>query len=213
MSDFLKKLEAKHKKTSATETMTIRVTTEEDAAIKELANFYECTRQDLIHDLITEYLLPAWKQLESESTSADVVPPQHAQDKQHYYVLNTNKVHDVADHDYMLKDGVAAAFEDGYKEKINRFKTGDTIFLYESGKGIVAYGQADGVTQKAPHNGKPDKTHFQKLKGFKKLEKPLSPKDICRVLERNIKFVQTLTYLTDGETLLADLHKQPKQQA
>lgn len=76
MSDFLKKLEARHKKTSATESMTIRVTAEEDAAIKELANFYECTRQDLIHDLITEYLVPAYKQLVSESASTDVAPPQ-----------------------------------------------------------------------------------------------------------------------------------------
>ncbi len=211
MSDFLKKLEAKHKKISATETMTIRVTSEEDAAIKELANFYECTRQDLIHDLITEYLLPAWKQLESKSTSADVAPPHHPQNKQRYYVLNTNKVNGVADHDFMMSEGVAAAFEDDYKEKINRFQAGDTIFLYESGKGIVAYGQADGVTQKAPHNGRADKTHYQKLNDFKKMEKPLSPKDICRVLGRNIKFVQVLTYLADGESLLVDLHKQPKQ--
>lgn len=207
MSDFLKKLEAKHKKTSATETMTIRVSEEEDAAIKELANFYECTRQDLIHDLITEYLLPAWKQLESDSASVDVAPPQDAVGKPHCYVLNTNKVNDVADHEFMLKNGMAAAFEDGYKEKINRFKKGDTIFLYESGKGIVAYGQADGVTQKAPHYGRADKAHFQKLNGFKKLEKPLSSKEICRVLDRNIKFVQVLTYLTDGETLLAELNK------
>lgn len=208
MSDFLKKLEARHKKTSATESMTIRVTAEEDAAIKELANFYECTRQDLIHDLITEYLVPAYKQLVSESASTDVAPPQGGADTQHYYALNTNKVNDVADHDFMLREGVAAAFEDGYKEKINRLKKGDTIFLYESGKGIVAYGQAAGVVQKAPHHGKPDKTFFQKLEGFKKLEKPLSPRDICRVLGRNIKLAQTLTYLTDGETLLTELEQQ-----
>lgn len=201
MSDFLKKLEAKHKK-PATESMTIRVTPEVDAAIKELANFYECTRQDLINDLIAEYLLPAWKQLMDNSASSEVESPLDTDAKQRYYVLNTNKVHDLDDHEYMLREHVAAAFEDGYKDKIDRFRKGDTIFLYESGRGIVAFGTADGTTHKKDHYGVADKTHFQKLDNFVRLTTPSSPKDICRVLGRNIKFVQTLTELSDGKAML-----------
>nr|WP_158651930.1 hypothetical protein [Marinobacterium profundum] len=208
MSDFLKKLEEKYKKPSLTEPMTIRITAEEDAAVRDLADALDCTRQELIRGLIIEYLLPARKQLELDGTSADADFPQSETGKLRYYVLNTNKTHDVADHDFMLNKGVAAAFEDGYKEKINRFKKGDMIFLYESGKGIVAYGNAEGNTQKAPHNGREDKTHYQTLEGFRKLHKSLSPKDIRRVLDRNIKFVQALTYLSDGEVLLAELKSQ-----
>jgi len=203
MTDFLNKLEAKRKKNATTESMTIRVSAEEDAAIKELANVYDCTRQDLIHELITEYLMPAWQQLQIDSHAAKELPV--AEGKKAYYVLNTNKANHVADHDFMLGEGVAAAFEDGYKEKIERFKAGDVIFLYESGAGIVAFGSASGVTERKPHLGKPDKTYYQKLDDFSRLNEPFSPKDITRVLLRRIKFVQTLTALHDGEVLLKAL--------
>src|SRR5690606_29509369 len=106
-----------------------------------------------------------------------------------------NKTHDVADHEFMLREGVAAAFEDGYKEKIDRFEKDDVIFLYESGKGIVAYGFASGETKKKDHRGRADKTHYQHLEGFTKLAKPATAKDICNILKRNIKLVQTLTLL------------------
>jgi hypothetical protein len=205
MSDFLNKLEAKRKKNTATESMTIRVTAEEDAAIKELANYYDCTRQELMHDLITEYLMPAWSRLMEETPATEQLEVEVEKGKKAYYVLNTNKVHDVADHDFMIREGVAAAFEDGYKEKIDKFKSGDTVFLYESGKGVVAFGTASGKTLKKDHNGRPDKTYYQTLAGFTKLDAPVSPKDICRILGRNIKFVQTLTYLSDGEALLEKL--------
>lgn len=203
MSDFLSKLEAKRKKNATTESMTIRVSAEEDAAIKELANVYDCSRQDLIHDLITEYLMPAWRQLQIDSHAAKDFPL--AEGKKAFYVLNTNKANHVADHDFMLNEGVAAAFEDGYKEKIERFKAGDVIFLYESGAGIVAFGRASGVTEKKSHLGRPDQTYYQKLDDFSRLGEAFSPKDITRVLLRRIKFVQTLTGLHDGEVLLKAL--------
>lgn len=31
----------------------------------------------------------------------------------------------------MLRDGIAAVFEDGYKEKIDSITLGSTVFLYE----------------------------------------------------------------------------------
>ncbi|MBB1610536.1 MULTISPECIES: hypothetical protein [unclassified Pseudomonas] len=205
MSDFLSRLEAKRKKNSTTESMTIRVSAEEDAAIKELANYYECTRQDLIHELITEYLMPAWQALQRDPVSVADYSTQEG--KRAFYVLNTNKANMAADHDFMLAEGVAAAFEDGYKEKIERFKKGDVIFLYESGVGIVAFGEASGETLKKEHLGRPDKTYYQKLDRFERLDEPLAPKGITRVLSRSIKFVQTLTGLPDGDVLLKAVKK------
>lgn len=203
MSDFFSKLEAKRKRAALTESMTIRVTVEEDAAIKELANFYDLTRQDLIHDLIVEYVLPAWKKVESDSAvQMAPAPPPREDGGLFHYVLNTNKANSSDDHNAMLSESIAAAFEDGYKEKIDRIKGGDIVFLYESGKGIVAYGEASGVTEERDHFGVPGKTRFQRLEGFSVLEKPISAKDICTRLGRNIKFAQTLTYLNDGRKLL-----------
>ncbi|MCG4453296.1 hypothetical protein LJY18_08240 [Pseudomonas sp. MMS21-TM103] len=205
MSDFFSKLEAKRKRAALTESMTIRVTVEEDAAIKELANFYDLTRQDLIHDLIVEYVLPTWRKVETESLAQMAPPPPRDDDNLFHYVLNTNKANCSDDHDAMLSESIAAAFEDGYKEKIDRLRKGDVVFLYESGKGIVAYGWANGLTEERDHFGVPGKTRFQRLENFKILEKPVSAKDICQRLGRNIKFAQTLTYLNDGKKLLESM--------
>lgn len=205
MSDFFSKLEAKRKRAALTESMTIRVTAEEDAAIKELANVYDLTRQDLIHDLIVEYVIPAWKKVESDAAS-QMAPPPRDDGRLFHYVLNTNKANSSEDHEWMIADGIAAAFEDGYKEKIDRIKKDDFVFLYESGKGIVGYGKANGETEERDHFGVPGKTRFQRLDGFVRLEKPVSAKDICVRLGRTIKFAQTLTYIFDGKKLLESLH-------
>lgn len=205
MSDFFSKLEAKRKRAALTESMTIRVTVEEDAAIKELANVYDLTRQDLIHDLIVEYVLPAWKKVESDAAGQMTPPPPRDDGRLFHYVLNTNKANSSEDHEWMITDGIAAAFEDGYKEKIDRIKKDDVVFLYESGKGIVGYGKANGETEVRDHFGVPGKTRFQQLDGFVRLEKPVSAKDICVRLGRTIKFAQTLTYIFDGKKLLESL--------
>lgn len=204
MSDFFSKLEAKRKRAALTESMTIRVTVEEDAIIKELASVFDLTRQDLIHDLIVEYLLPAWRKVESESTPI-AHPPRRDDGRLFHYVLNTNKANSSEDHEAMLSEGIAAAFEDGYKEKIDRIKKSDIVFLYESGRGIVGYGLANGVTEERDHFGVPGKTRFQRLDGFIRLSKPVSAKEICQRLGRTIRFAQTLTYLSDGKVLLESL--------
>ena len=204
MSDFFSKLEAKRKRAALTESMTIRVTVEEDAIIKELASVFDLTRQDLIHDLIVEYLLPAWRKVESDSTPT-APPPPRDDGRLFHYVLNTNKANSSEDHEAMLSEGIAAAFEDGYKEKIDRIKKSDMVFLYESGRGIVGYGLANGVTEERDHFGVPGKTRFQRLDGFIRLSKPVSAKEICQRLGRTIRFAQTLTYLSDGKVLLESL--------
>ena len=88
---------------------------------------------------------------------------------QNCYVVNTNRVHHEEDDKFMISEGVAATFEDGYKEKWSRLK-GDLVFLYRSGEGIVAHGIASGDVLKKDHNGVPDKTYYQKLSGFVRYE-------------------------------------------
>ena len=129
-----------------------------------------------------------------------------------YFLLNTNLAHHPQDHRFMLDNHVAAAFEDGYKEKITRISQGDYIFLYASKCGIVAYGRADGNVHTTHHLGIPNQTFYQKLAPFFILEHiPLPASEIKAALGRSIAFVQTLIRLADGEKLLAHLqHRQQK---
>lgn len=186
--------------------MTIRVTQEDDAKIKDLADYAEMTRQDLIYEVIKKYVLPAWDELYKNELS-DIDLDSGKESNKSYYLLNTNKGNDIEDHRRMLRDGVAAAFEDGYKEKIDKIKTGSTVFLYESGRGIVAYGQADKEVKVEAHNGRPGKTHLRRLNQFTLLKTPISSKDINKILERKLIPVQALIRLKDGERLFSAIKK------
>lgn len=207
VEDFISRLEEKRKRSRNMVSMTIRVSEEEEAAIQDLANHMDCTRQEILHDLIAEYLIPAWQRIRQEDAGAsddeEGLPGSSAAvtEGRSCYLLNTNKANSVEDHQMMLEEQVAAAFEDGWKQKIERIRSGDVVFLYESGKGVVAYGIASGEVEKAPHEGRKDATYYQRLHDFKRFDSPVSAKDIQQVLGRKIRFVHTLTYLKDGEKL------------
>lgn len=187
-------------------TLSVRVSAEENAAIQDLADTVGCSRQDVLYELIKKYALSEWESLRNEElkveSSTDDISPDIPTKGARYYLLNTNKANCVADHQFMIENGIAAAFEEGYMQKIDKIHKGDTVFLYESGVGIVAHGLATGKTFKKEHNGVNDKTHYQKLDSFHVLNKPLPAKKICLLLERKIPFVQTLIRLKDGEKLL-----------
>ncbi|WP_040239305.1 hypothetical protein [Chromohalobacter japonicus] len=207
VQDFIDRLEEKRKRSRNMVSMTIRVSEEEEAAIQDLANHMDCTRQEILHDLVAEYLIPAWQRIRQEDAGA---PDEEAglsgssattAEERRYFLLNTNKANSVEDHQMMLEERVAAAFEDGWKQKIERIRSGDVVFLYESGKGVVAYGVASGDVEKAPHEGRKDETYYQRLHDFKRLGASVSAKDIQQALGRKIRFVHTLTLLKDGDKL------------
>ena len=86
-----------------------------------------------------------------------------------YYILNTNYKNDKDDHNDMLDQAKAAAYFDPWKYKIERLNKGDVIFLYQSGVGIVAVGEADGKLNKAAYHGDPtkaDEEYFMRLLRF-----------------------------------------------
>lgn len=145
-------------------TLSLRLSIKDDLILQELADAWETTRQDIINDLIQEFIIQDWenkrmidKQKEEEFDNSTTT---------RYFLLNTNSANDLEDHNFMMTNQVAAAFEDGYKEKICRIKKGDYVFLYASGQGIVAYGQATGIIEKTHHYGVDNKTFFQKLEHF-----------------------------------------------
>lgn len=186
-------------------TLSVRLSVQEDLILQELADSWDTTRQDIITRLIQKYIVGEWKNKYKDDkqteTLSETEQPESANVS--YFLLNTNSVNDVADHDFMMNNHYAAAFEDGYKEKIQRIKAGDYVFLYASGKGIVAYGVADGKVQKTHHYNVEDKTYFQKLNNFVDLkDNPIKARQVKAILGRSFPFAQTLSEIFDGDKIL-----------
>ena len=207
MKNFIQNLENEFvEKNQEKTTFSIRLSVKEDLILQEIADSFDLSRQELLHRLITEQIIVPWKKRFEEQANEELEEVDTEQSTR-YFLLNTNKVNDIDDHDFMLKNQVAAAFEDGYKEKIVKFKKGDWVFLYESGQGIIAFGQASGRLEKAPHYGREDKTYYQRLEGFTRLSKAIKASEIKRILNRSFPFAQTLAQITDGEKLLLAVQK------
>ena len=124
-----------------------------------------------------------------------------------FYILNTNYRNNPADHADMITHGKAAAYFDPQKHKIDRLAKGDTVFLYQSGVGIVAMGRASGRVERAPYQGnaeQADEEHFMSLEAFRRIDPPLSPAEIKAITETDYVFMSTLFSIDEesGEVLL-----------
>jgi len=112
-----------------------------------------------------------------------------------YYILNTDFSNSPQDHDDMLSSGKAAAYFDPWKFKISRLARGDVVFLYQSGVGVVALGEADGKLVKAPYQGNPehvDEEYAMKLQRFARVSPPLTAAEIKQITGINHVFMSTL---------------------
>lgn len=189
-------------------TVSLRLSQKINYILEELADEFETTRQEIILDLINQHIVQEWesernsdkdKDDNSTDNESDIMPPTAPR----YFLLNTNIANDIQDHEFMLDNQLAAAFEDGWMQKINHIKKGDYVFLYASGKGIVGYGVASGKVEKTDHYGVPDKTFFQKLSNFKDVSKnPVKASQVKVALGRNTSFLQVLTKVDGGEKIL-----------
>lgn len=112
-----------------------------------------------------------------------------------YYILNTNIQGDEEDHLDMLTNRKAAAYFEPWKFKIERLTKGDVVFLYQSGRGIVAMGEADGQLVRAPYHGDQDhadQEYYRKLNQFQIVEKPVTAAEIKRVTGVAYCFMSTM---------------------
>lgn len=112
-----------------------------------------------------------------------------------YYILNTNYKNSEVDHNDMLSQAKAAAYFDPWKYKIERLSKGDVVFLYQSGIGVVAIGEADGKLNKANYHGDPknnDEEYFMKLLKFQRLTIPMSAREIKNITGVNHVFMGTM---------------------
>lgn len=134
-----------------------------------------------------------------------------------YYILNTNIRNSQEDHEDMLRDAKAAAYFDPWKFKIQRLARGDVIFLYQSGAGIVALGEADGRLQRAAYHGNPehaDEEYFMKLQRFQRVSPPLTAAEIKKLTGVNHVFMSTMFGLDaeSGKAIRKFLHDEDRSQ-
>jgi hypothetical protein len=112
-----------------------------------------------------------------------------------YYILNTNYNNNEEDHIDMLNNKKCAAYFEPWKYKIERLNKGDVIFLYQSGVGIVAFGEATGKLCLADYHGNPkhkNEEYFMKLNNFNIVKKPLSAAKIKSITDVDYRFMSTM---------------------
>ena len=173
---------------------TVRMPKELLSFIEELAEQLVLSKQEVLLKLIEEGASVAKDELKLDVIDED--------NSSNFQILNTNKGHSIGDHEMMLKDGIAAAFYKPWKKNIDRINKDDLIYLYENGKGIVAYGKGTGITLKKDHDGNKDECHYQELTEFKVLKTPFSASEIKKILNRNVVFLRTMSGMPDGQKLL-----------
>jgi hypothetical protein len=138
-----------------TESITARIPTSYVAHLDELSSSLDVTRQFLLTEMIKDKVDEALALYEKEqNTPPAIESDDEAVGGSRFFILNTNKRHDVASHRDMVTNGIAAAFCDPWKFQIERIKEGDTVFLYENGVGIVGVGIAPaGEAEKVEYDG------------------------------------------------------------
>ncbi len=114
-----------------------------------------------------------------------------------HYVLNTNYSNNRQHTDDMLREHKAAAYYPGWREKIQKLQKDDTIFLYKSGTGIIAYGIADGRLQKTDCDGYPDYEYFMSLNNFVVLKNPISASKMKELTNQGFSFRTTLFSISE----------------
>lgn len=125
------------------------------------------------------------------------------------YVLNTNYSNNRQHNEDMLKKHKAAAYYPGWREKIEKLQKGDTVFLYKSGAGIVAYGIADGKLNKCDCDGKKDYEYYMGLENFEILHKPMSASEMKKVTNQGFPFRTTMFSISDEckDDMIQDIRK------
>lgn len=183
------------------EQITIRLESTLIAQLDELVMSLDITRNALLTELIID-ALPKAQKLCNEALDANLedehwdVENGENNEKPRFFLLNSCKRYSLSDSNYMINNGVAAAF-DGHKNKINRLRKNDVVFLFENGRGIVGIGNASGKTVTKNHGNDVGQTHEQELLNYSKV-KPFSAREIRKTIDRKLPYLATLFKLSNA---------------
>lgn len=195
MSRLKKMIEEKRTNSSQTIATTLRLSAEINSTVEEIAWDLGISKQETLVLLIEDGIESTFKY----KKWGDVAPvPADCT----YHLLNTNKRNNAQDGQWMLANGIAAAFYKPWNEHINTLKPGDVVFLYENGTGIVGWGRATGKTEVKDYYGDVDETHYQVLEDFHKLDKALTAREIRQILNYELPFLRTMIAVSDGGKIL-----------
>ena len=184
---------------------TVRIPMKLNSVMEALADQLSLSKQEMLLHLIEAGVKIAEDELKLDDVEEEKNKQAQAEKEQQscgFYILNTNKRHGLEDHEWMLSQGVAAAFYDPWSFNIDRIKRGDVVFLYENGVGIVAYGKGTGTVLLADYGDDVEETRYQKLDDFKVLSKPLSATEIKKILARSVVFLRVMSAMPDGQKVV-----------
>ena len=103
-----------------------------------------------------------------------------------YFIVNTNVTWSQTNYKDMLNQKKASGY---YERKygISYIKKGDTVFLYHTGVGIVAYGKTSGTYKMADVNGDKDGEYYVELEFEWKIDPDTEPDQAVKAWEINEK--------------------------
>lgn len=180
---------------------TVRIPKNLNDFIEELAEQLFLSKQEMMLKLIEEGCNIAREEFNDNSEDFNKM----AMEKNRYYLLNTNLQWCIEDHERMLKEGIASAFSDPWKFKIDSLKKGDVVFLYANRTGIVSCGKASGITLEIIRRTDGDDGYYQKLDNFTILSKPLSASEIKKILGYSHPFLMTMSAISDGQKICDEI--------
>lgn len=205
---LIKKLHSKQATETKMTSTSVKIPQVMDEIISDLAVFFDATKQDIILDLLSDAIdnykaeeKKLLEQQEDEIEESISIVSESAPTSPRYFLLNTCKRYSIEDHNFMIDNGYAAAFDEGYKQQIERIRKGDIVFLYANGKGISGYGVASGTTTKIEHGGVPENCYYQALDGYQALDVPLKAKEIRDICTRTPVFLKTLSKINKEDGL------------
>ena len=177
------------------EQITIRLESTLIEEIDGLVASLDVTRNALLTELIID-ALPKIQALCTEALDANLedehweVENGENNEKPRFFFLNSCKRYSLSDSNRMINEGVAAAF-DGHKNKINRLRKDDVVFIFENGKGIVGVGRASGKTVTKNHGYEQELLNYSKVK-------PFSVRDIRKTIDKKLPYLATLFKLSNA---------------
>ena len=113
------------------------------------------------------------------------------------YILNTNYSNNEQHTEDMLETiKLRHIIRDGEK-KSTKLQKGDTVFLYKSGAGIIAYGTATGKLEEQDCDGHANYEYYMKLDKFQELRIPLTASEMKKVANQGFNFRQTMFSISE----------------
>jgi hypothetical protein len=186
-------INARQQQEEKTEAITVRIPSSLLGTIDDLSASLDVTRQLLLTEIIydgVEAALTLFEETQNKPANEEDEEDEEVSGVR-FFILNTNKRHDLKTHQDMVENGIAAAFCDPWKFQINRIKPNDVVFLYENGSGIGGFGIASGDVEKLEYDGEPEEAYRQRLLSYKKVP-PLNAKEIKKIIGSNLIFLRTL---------------------